>query len=104
VVSPVTAVYPTNKTDRHDITEILLKVAFNTATIIPNPFSYSSQIYCFASIFFLYQLSIAISIATAIPVLLPAFRYGEYTLIGNSLHQGSVISLMLISSDYLRSY
>jgi hypothetical protein len=28
--SPGTPVTPTNKTDRHDITEILLKVALNT--------------------------------------------------------------------------
>ena len=28
-----TPVYSTNKTDRHDITEILLKVAFNTITL-----------------------------------------------------------------------
>ena len=27
----------TNKTDRHDITEILLKVALNTITLTPNP-------------------------------------------------------------------
>ena len=28
--SPVTPVSPTNKTDQHDVTEILLKVALNT--------------------------------------------------------------------------
>jgi hypothetical protein len=28
----------TNKTDRHDIAEILLKVALNTITIITNPY------------------------------------------------------------------
>jgi hypothetical protein len=33
--SPDTPVSSTNKTDRHDITEILLKVALNT--IKPNP-------------------------------------------------------------------
>ena len=32
-----TPVSSTNKTDRHDITEILLKVAFNTKTLTPNP-------------------------------------------------------------------
>ena len=31
--SPVTLVSPINKTDRHDITEILLKVALNIITI-----------------------------------------------------------------------
>jgi hypothetical protein len=31
--SPGTAVSPTNKTDSHDITEILLKVALNTITL-----------------------------------------------------------------------
>jgi hypothetical protein len=31
--SPGTPVSSTNKTDRHDITEILLKVALNTTTI-----------------------------------------------------------------------
>jgi hypothetical protein len=31
--SPATPVFSTNKTDRHDITEILLKVALNTITI-----------------------------------------------------------------------
>ena len=34
---PGIAVSSTNKTDRHDITEILLKVALNTITLIPNP-------------------------------------------------------------------
>ena len=34
--SPVS---PTNKTDRQDITEILLKLAINTITLTPNPFS-----------------------------------------------------------------
>jgi hypothetical protein len=28
-----TSVFPTNKTDRHDITEILLKMALNTITL-----------------------------------------------------------------------
>ena len=32
-LSPVTLVSSTNKTDRHDITEILLKVALNTITL-----------------------------------------------------------------------
>jgi hypothetical protein len=31
--SPGPPVFSTNKTDRHDITEILLKVALNTTTI-----------------------------------------------------------------------
>jgi hypothetical protein len=35
--SPGTPVSSTNKTDRHDITEILLKVAFNTITL-PYPY------------------------------------------------------------------
>jgi hypothetical protein len=34
--SPGTPVSSTNKTDRHDITEILLKVALNTITLNPN--------------------------------------------------------------------
>ena len=33
--SPGTPVSSTNKTDRNDITEILLKVALNTTTLIP---------------------------------------------------------------------
>jgi hypothetical protein len=33
--SPGTPVSSTNKTDRHDITEILLKVALNTKTLTP---------------------------------------------------------------------
>jgi hypothetical protein len=32
---PVTPVFFTNKTDHHDITEILLKVALNTITLTP---------------------------------------------------------------------
>ena len=36
-LSPGTLVSSTNKTDRHDITEILLKVALNTITLTPNP-------------------------------------------------------------------
>ena len=35
----------TNKTDRHDITEILLKVALNTITL--NPLVYSMKIHQF---------------------------------------------------------
>jgi hypothetical protein len=35
--SPDTPVSSTNKTDRHDITEILLKVALNTIILISNP-------------------------------------------------------------------
>ena len=38
--SPGTPVSSTNKTDRHDITEILLKVALNTITLTPNPILY----------------------------------------------------------------
>ena len=34
--SPGTPLSSTNKTDSHDITEILLKVALNTITLIPN--------------------------------------------------------------------
>jgi len=33
--SPGTRISPTNKTDRHDITEIFLKVALNTITRTP---------------------------------------------------------------------
>jgi hypothetical protein len=35
--SPGTQVTSTNKTDRHDITEILLKVPLNTITLILTP-------------------------------------------------------------------
>jgi hypothetical protein len=35
VVSPGTPVFTTNKTDRHDITEILLKEALNTINLTP---------------------------------------------------------------------
>jgi hypothetical protein len=38
--SPDTPVCATNKTDLHDITEILLKVAFNTITLILTIFSF----------------------------------------------------------------
>jgi hypothetical protein len=34
-VSPDTLFSSSNKTDHHDITEILLKVAFNTITLSP---------------------------------------------------------------------
>ena len=37
MVSPGTPVSSTNKTDRHDITEILLKVALSTINLIPKP-------------------------------------------------------------------
>jgi 2C-methyl-D-erythritol 2,4-cyclodiphosphate synthase len=33
---PGTLVSSTNKTDRHDITEILLKVALNSITLVPS--------------------------------------------------------------------
>jgi hypothetical protein len=36
--SPGTPVSSTNKTDRHDIAEILLKVTLNTITLITNPY------------------------------------------------------------------
>jgi hypothetical protein len=36
--SPDTPVSSPNKTDHHDITEILLKVALNTITLTPNPY------------------------------------------------------------------
>ena len=39
--SPGTPVFSTNKTDRHDIAEILLKVALNTITLTLNLFSSS---------------------------------------------------------------
>ena len=42
--SPGTLVSPTTKTDRHDITEILLKVTLNIITLHANPFY---LIYCF---------------------------------------------------------
>jgi hypothetical protein len=35
MVSPSTLVFCTKKTDCHDITEILLKVALNTTTLTP---------------------------------------------------------------------
>jgi len=35
--------FSTNKTDRHDITEILLKVALNTITLTPNPNKYQQE-------------------------------------------------------------
>ena len=35
-----TAISPTNKTDRHDIAEILLKVALNTITLTPSQVCY----------------------------------------------------------------
>ena len=39
--SPGTPIFSTNKTDRHDIAEILLKVALNTITLTLNLFSSS---------------------------------------------------------------
>ena len=39
--SPCTLVSTTNKTDRHDITKILLKVALNTITLILHVISFS---------------------------------------------------------------
>jgi hypothetical protein len=36
--SPDTLVSSTNKTDRHDITEILLKMAFNTGDVAHSPY------------------------------------------------------------------
>ena len=35
--------FPTNKTDRHDITEILLKVSLNTLTLTHHYVRYTSQ-------------------------------------------------------------
>jgi hypothetical protein len=36
-ISPGTPVSSTNKTDRHDIAEIMLKVALNTITVTSDP-------------------------------------------------------------------
>ena len=41
--SPGTPISSTNKTDRHDVTEILLKVALNIITPTHNPFSLYTQ-------------------------------------------------------------
>ena len=38
--SPGTPVSPTNKTDRHDIAEILLNMSLNTITLAPNPYNW----------------------------------------------------------------
>ena len=43
-ISPGTSFSSTNKTDRHDIAEILLKVALNTITLTPNPMTYILRI------------------------------------------------------------
>jgi hypothetical protein len=41
--SPGTPVFSTNKSNRYDITEILLKVALNSITLTPNPiFNYTT--------------------------------------------------------------
>ena len=42
--SPGTPVSSTNKTDCHAITEILLKVALNTITLILTPSSFSARL------------------------------------------------------------
>ena len=47
--SPGTPVSFTNKIDRHDITEILLKMALNTINLTPNP------IVGFVYLFFIWQ-------------------------------------------------
>jgi hypothetical protein len=53
--SPDTAVSPTNKTDRHDINEILLQVALNTINPLPiNIYGGSDALvwqYCSESLF-----------------------------------------------------
>jgi len=48
---PGTSVFSTNKTDRHDITEILLKVALNTITLILT--IYTCQLFCFKTFIFI---------------------------------------------------
>jgi hypothetical protein len=45
IQAPQTPVSSTNKTDRHDITEIFLKVAFNTIALIEAPPSQISKWY-----------------------------------------------------------
>ena len=42
--SPGTQVSSTNKIERHDIAEILLKVAINTITLTPNPILMSTEV------------------------------------------------------------
>jgi hypothetical protein len=44
-ISPGTPVSSTNKTDSHDITEILLKVVLNTINSSPNPYKISVVIF-----------------------------------------------------------
>jgi hypothetical protein len=43
--SPGTPAYSTTKTGRHDIAEILLKVALNTKNITPFPVPFLSEAY-----------------------------------------------------------
>jgi hypothetical protein len=43
IQAPQTPVSSTNKTDRHDVTEIFLKVAFNTIALIEAPPSQISK-------------------------------------------------------------
>jgi hypothetical protein len=43
----VTLVFPTNKTNRHDITEILLKVALNTIQLKPRRVMLQSFTFCY---------------------------------------------------------
>jgi hypothetical protein len=43
--SPGTLVSSTNKTDHHDITEILLKVALNNITLTPKTYNLSVTVY-----------------------------------------------------------
>ena len=49
--SPGTPVSSTNKTDRHDIDEILLKLALNTKSLTPNPIYIFMIFLCFVSCF-----------------------------------------------------
>ena len=57
-----TPVFSTNKTDRHDIAEILLKVALNTITLLPQPsICLLDLIFPFQNIFLFYSFTIYIA-------------------------------------------
>jgi hypothetical protein len=82
----------TNKTDRHDITEILLKVALNTITPTPNPYINFSKL----SPLILYFLS-AINVMKKTNSLHSSACYKKYPpYIVKSLGRG-FLSLTLLS-------
>ena len=74
--------FSTNKTDRHDITEILLKVALNTRTLTLNPYLYKTNYKCIRKTSFSYISTYKFQVGTtsffSLCNIVPLLQIGFY--------------------------